>query len=446
MAQAPDPFELDGVRARAAKPSFPWAAIFFAGIACVLGLLILSPYPEKIRRKLGLSFEPAVRTSPPKVETKIVYEDRVVEKIVIPKGSYYQLKDGTDIARTSSGFDFKSSVDLQKGDLASKERETPGSYAANFTLAIRQPKAALTVAEVRAANPYLSDMLPGLPKLLENAKVSHFYDTLYQNKADRLQSGAHKLDELLSKHNYYDCQTMLQMEHPDTKRKVFLMQADMDVVADGSDGDRLAQMPDEIVNSTHYQPFTSWGWPKTGNVENPMATGWKKRVEKANVELADPATTATRKTWLKDRIKMLKTGIADMEKRSFLIAEHDPFMVIPVNFIRDREDPYGPNVGDYVCVIHGKRILPAIVGDGGPTFKVGEASLRLAKEINSLSTPYHRPVSDVSATYFIFPRSAGDNKAPDYAEWRSECAKLLEEIGGLSPGFELHEWENTLPE
>ncbi|MDB4328382.1 hypothetical protein N9978_03585, partial [Akkermansiaceae bacterium] len=330
MAQAPDPYELDGVRARAAKPSFPWAAIFFAGIACVLGLLILSPYPEKIRRKLGLSFEPAVRTSPPKVETKIVYEDRVVEKIVIPKGSYYQLKDGTDIARTSSGFDFKSSVDLQKGDLASKERETPGSYAANLTLAIRQPKAALTVAEVRAANPYLSDMLPGLPKLLENAKVSHFYDTLYQNKADRLQSGAHKLDELLSKHNYYDCQTMLQMEHPDTKRKVFLMQADMDVVADGSDGDRLAQMPDEIVNSTHYQPFTSWGWPKTGNVENPMATGWKKRVEKANVELADPATTATRKTWLKDRIKMLKTGIADMEKRSFLIAEHDPFMVIPV--------------------------------------------------------------------------------------------------------------------
>ena len=58
---------------------------------------------------------------------------------------------------------------------------------------------------------------------------------------------------------------MLELEHPGSKRKVFLMQGDMDVVSDGSDGDRLATMPEKIVNSPYYQPFTSYGWKKTGS-------------------------------------------------------------------------------------------------------------------------------------------------------------------------------------
>jgi hypothetical protein len=445
MAQRPDPYELDGVRSRASQRSFPWLIFLLLVLSFALVLLFLSPFPEKVRRELGLSSSPDPVELPPKVETRVIYKDRVIEKIVVPKGSYYQVEKGIDIARTSSGFDFKSGVTLEPGGLASAERERPGSYAANFMLVLAEPKAAITVEEVQKVNPNLSDMLPGLPRLLETAKVSHFYTTLYQNKAERLQASASQLDELLSKHNYYDCQTMLQMEHPVTKRMVFLMQSDMDVVADGSDGDRLAQMPDEIVNSTHYQPFTSYGWPKTGAVGNPMANGWKTRVEAANKELADPATTSTRKVWLRDRIKMLRRGIEDMQNRSFLIAEYDPFVVIPVNFIKDRDDPYGPNVGDYVCVIHGKKAYPAIVGDGGPTFKVGEGSLRLAKELNSSATPYNRPVSDVSVTYLIFPRSSGKWQAPNYAEWRSECAQLLEEIGGLGPGYELHIWEDKLP-
>jgi hypothetical protein len=445
MAQRPDPYELDGVRSRASQRPFPWLILFLLMLSFALGLLFLSPLPEKVRRKLGLSSSPDPMGLPPKVETKVIYEDRVVEKIVIPKGSYYQVEKGTDIARTSSGFDFKSAVRIEQGGLASAERKRPGSYVANYTLVLAEPKAAITVEEVQKVNPNLRDMLPGLPRLLESAKVSHFYSTLYQNKAERLQASATQLDELLSKHNYYDCQTMLQLEHPVSKRKVFLMQGDMDVVADGSDGDRLAQMPEEIVNSTHYQPYTSYGWPKTGAVENPMATGWKRRIKAANKELADSATTSTRRVWLRDRIKMLRTGIDDMLKRSFLIAEYDPFIVIPVNFIKDRDDPYGPNVGDYACIIHGKKAYPVIVGDGGPTFKVGEGSLRLAKELNSRATPYNRPVSDVSVTYLIFPRSSGKWKAPNYAEWRSECAQLLEEIGGLGAGYELHIWADTLP-
>lgn len=146
MASSSDPHELEGVRARSHKSIFPLTALFFALIALILGLLILTPYPEKIRRKLGLSVEKKV---PPKIETKIVYEERIVEKIVVPKASYYQLKDGTDVGRTSSGFDFKSSVVLEKGGLASRERLTPGSYAANYTLDITLPKPAVSVEDVR---------------------------------------------------------------------------------------------------------------------------------------------------------------------------------------------------------------------------------------------------------------------------------------------------------
>lgn len=70
------------------------------------------------------------------------------------------------------------------------------------------------------------------------------------------------LQELLSKHNFYDLETILHLRDPATNRRVFLMQSEMDVVSDGSDGDRLATMPAEIVESTNYQPFTSYGWKK----------------------------------------------------------------------------------------------------------------------------------------------------------------------------------------
>jgi hypothetical protein len=36
--------------------------------------------------------------------------------------------------------------------------------------------------------------------------------------------------------------------------------------------------------------------------------------------------------------------------------------------LQDRESAWGPNVGDYVAVIHGKNVYPAIVGDAGTKF------------------------------------------------------------------------------
>ena len=206
-------------------------------------------------------------------------------------------------------------------------------------------------------------------------------------------------------------------------------------------------MPEEIVNSTNYQPFTSYAWPKSTDISNQMMAGWKARVGNADRELADPATTADRKAWLKERKQYLLRGIEDMQNRSWLVAEYDPFIVVPINIVRDRDDPYAPNIGDYAVVIHDGKVYPAIAGDAGPSFKVGEASLRMAKEIDAKSSPYRRPVSDLTVTYLVFPRSADlPWRPPDYEHWRKRCSELLSEVGGLGEGVELHQWENLFPQ
>jgi hypothetical protein len=306
------------------------------------------------------------------------------------------------------------------------------------------PTPVKTIAELETTNPALSKVLPGLPALIEKAEVSSWYKKLYGNKTMRVRRDANLLSELLTKHNFYDCETILNMRTA-AGRRVFFMQAEMDVVSDGSDGDRLPKMPDAIVNSTHYQPFTSYGWKKRGKTPNPMIAGWEQRIKAGEKEMANPATPAERKTWLKTRIAYLKKGIQDLKARSFLIAEYDPFIVIPVNLLT-ASDPFAPKVGDFAVVVHESKVYPAIVGDGGPTFKVGEASLRMARQLNPKASPYSRPVSDLKVSYVVFPGSRDPERGPpDYAHIRQRCHELLGEIGGLGEGFQLHVWEDLLP-
>ncbi len=350
-----------------------------------------------------------------------------------------------DVKKLRSGIPFHSSVELSDGGFASSERVADASYSAHYTLKLALPKAAQTIADLQKNSPGIDKILPGLAKLSESPQVSPRYKEMYQNKVKRIRQDATNLNELISKHNFFDLETMLQFQDPTTKRRGFLMQAEMDVVSDGSDGDRLPNMPEVIVNSTNYQPFTSYGWKKVTNTPNPMVAGWEKRIVLANEELAAATTTNERKTWLRDRISYLKRGIDDMKSRSFLIAEHDPFIVMPVNLLT-ATDAYAPKIGDYAVVIHAGKIYPCIVGDGGPSYKVGEASLRLAKALNPRATPYSRPESDLKVTYLVFPNSRDEKRsAPDYAAWAKKCGELLAEIGGLGENYQLHEWTNTLP-
>jgi len=378
---------------------------------------------------------------------KKAQEEKLKERPEDPPPVDMTLGSVTDVRELRSGIPFKTEVNVTKGGVASIERKEPASYTAFYQLTLKVPTPAKTIAELETSNKNLSKILPGLPPLVEKAEVSPWFYRLYDEKTTRIRRDANTLNELLTKHNLYDCETMLHIQAP-TGRKVFFLQAEMDVVSDGSDGDRLATMPDEIVNSTHYQPYTSYGWPKKTSTPNPMIAGFERRIAAAQKELSERGTTADRKAWLRDRIAMLKRGVEDMKSRSFLIAEYDPFIVIPVSIIsaNANSDPFAPRVGDYAVVVHGDKVYPAIVGDGGPTFKVGEASLRMAREINTRSSPYSRPVSDLTVSYIVFSGSReSERQPPDYVKWRQKCHELLGEIGGLGNGYSLHEWADLLP-
>ena len=97
-------------------------------------------------------------------------------------------------------------------------------------------------------------------------------------------------------------------------------------------------------------------------------------------------------------------------------------------------------------LLYGDKLYPSIVGDGGPSYKVGEASLRIAQQINPRALSNNRPVSDLKVGYVIFPGSRDSERGPpDYAKWHQRCNELLNEIGGIGDGYALFEWSDTLP-
>ena len=117
------------------------------------------------------------------------------------------------------------------------------------------------------------------------------------------------------------------------------------------------------------------------------------------------------------------------------------YIVIPGAFAHGKD---AGKTGDYAVVIYGDGVYPAIVGDIGPNDKVGEASFRIAKQINPQTTPYNRPVSDLKVTYLIFPGTADPQFGPpDLEKLQSTCQKFVDEIGGAS--VPLHHWENIIP-
>ena len=473
MSERQNPNIIEGVKRRRPEKGFRWGWASLLVIVCALVGSLFTPLPAKIKRGLKEVFAPNPEIvkvpadeddlrrqieSRLRIEMDQAYDkqieaikraaDKKVEEakreLDSPGATDFTQSSEGDIRQLRAGIPLKTDVKIDKGGLASKERVTEDSYVAEYTLKVRLPAPAKTIAELELSNSKLGTMLPGLAPMVAQSEVSPWYFRLYDNKAEHLKQDATALNELITKHNLYDCETILNLRSPGG-RKVFLLQADMDVVSDGSDGDRLATMPDEIVNSSNYQPFTSYGWPKKSKTPNPMIAGWENRITVAEKEIADRGTSADRKKWLRDRVAYLKRGISDMKSRSFLIAEYDPFIVIPVNILGATSDPYAPNIGDYAVVVFGEKIVPAVVGDGGPNYKVGEASLRIAKELNTRATSNSRPVSDLKVTYLVFPGSReAERGPPNYEAWRSKCQALVQEIGGLGAGCQMLEWKDLL--
>lgn len=338
------------------------------------------------------------------------------------------------ISKMSPGLNVLSSVQFESGSTASQDRKALASYQVRVALNLRLPQAA-DGETLKHANPKLPELFVKYNDFMSKAKVSQWYQALYLHKQNRIRKDAATLARLLDRHNYYDTDTILEIDAPETGRKVLWMQADMDVVSDGSDGDRLPDMPAKVKNSDHYQPMTSYRWRKLGTNPNPLLPHWEERVTKLSKDKKANAAA----------LQHAKNVVHDLKKYSFLLAEYDSFIVVPLTFKNGGNEAYRPQLGDYAAVVVEDRIFPAIVGDFGPRFKTGEGSLRLARLINPKATPFARPVSDLGVSYVIFPHSREPENGPiNYERLNTRVQELLQEMGGLTPAAQFQHVEDPL--
>lgn len=433
-------------------PRSPWPGRLLVLTFLAGGFAFLfTPSGQRIGRAASRRLFPQERTADPPV--------RIVEKIVekrvevpvpgppaaLPSGPAPGPRGG-DVNALFSGIGLKTALAASPGETATEERASDTSYRIEMTLSVRTPKSATTLEQLRPLNPSLGTLLPELPLLIGKGKVSDFFAHLYDLKTKTIAANLRRLDKLPSRHNFYDLDAMLELQHPATKQKVLLMQADMDVVSDGSDGDRMPSFDDYILKSSFFQPTTSYGWPKTTSKLNPVIPKLEEELRTAREKLKSSKLTKEEKATLTARAGEIPRLVADLKQRSYLIGQEDPFIVIPSSLRNYKgRNEWAPSIGDYAVVVYNNLLLPAVVGDYGPTIKVGEASLRMARQIDPEASPYKRPVSDLKVTYLIFPDSADAvRKAPDYNAWRLRCDELLRNIGGTGPDAVLYQWEDRL--
>ncbi|MCQ2364638.1 MAG: glycoside hydrolase family 75 protein [Akkermansia sp.] len=435
-----------------------WFRLGLLGIGAAAAGSLYTPYPAQLVR--ALKEQPAPQTvvkevvkrvtvekpapPAPEPEVKVVqawhpenaFAMPAIELPPFPPALPEKVEPGRfeHINSIAPGFNMHSSVLFAPGTTAFADRKRKDAYMLKLSMQLFLPHAA-DGKELLQANPKLPQVLADYEGLMGTAKVSPWYRSLYLHKQNRLRKTAATLDRLLDRHNFYDTDTILQLAAPKTGRKVLWVQADMDVVSDGSDGDRLPNMPEKVLKSDYYQPTTSYRWKKTGQTPNPLLKVWEERLEKLTKD----------KSASKEAIADARATVYDLKTCSFLLAEYDPFIVIPLTFKEGKDDSYRPQPGDYAAVIVEDRVFPAIVGDFGPNYKTGEASLRLAKMVNPKATSLARPVSDLKVSYLIFPHTKlEENSAPDYARLNTRCRELLDDIGGLGPEAKLQTIDDLL--
>lgn len=338
------------------------------------------------------------------------------------------------ISKMVPGMTVHSAVQFEPGATASQERTSAAAYQLRVALSLCLPTAA-DGESLKKANPQLPELFTRYTELMSAAKVSPWYHAIYLNKQTHMRKNAATLSRMLDRHNYLDTDTILEIDAPGTNRKVLWMQADMDVVSDGSDGDRLPDMPEKVKNSDNYQPMTSYRWRKLGTTPNPLLPHWQERVKKLSKDKSANASS----------LEYARNVVHDLKKYSFLLAEYDSFVVVPLAFKNGGNAEYRPQLGDYAAVVVGNRIFPAIVGDYGPRHKAGEASLRLARLINPKATPFARPVSELGVSYIIFPGTKEPEHGPiDCNRLNARVQELLNEMGGLTPTAQFQQVDDPL--
>lgn len=347
-----------------------------------------------------------------------------------------RVENGTfeHIGTLARGLNLRSTLTFLPGSTASQDRLLKEAYLVTLGAELLLPHAA-EGRELLHANPDLPAVLPQFDALMSHARVSPWFHSLYLHKQNHVRKNLSTLSQPLDRHNFFDTDTILELTAPDSQRRALWIQADMDIVSDGSDGDRLPNMPDSIRKSDYYQPTTSYRWKKRTKTPNPLLSRWESRL--ASLQKAAQKDSAA--------IDHARRTITDLKNYSYLLAQYDPFIVIPLTLKEGEDDTYRPQPGDYAVVIVGKRVVPAIVGDYGPRFKTGEASLRLGKLISEKADIYSRPVSTLGASYIIFPHTAEPEAGPiNHARLNARCRELLSELGGLGAEAEFVETKDLL--
>ena len=345
-----------------------------------------------------------------------------------------------ETAKLFNGVEIHSKVTTVEGAQAVVERKTPDAYTLELNVQVRVPQAAQTLAQLAAADPLIDSLLPGLKEELPTSKVSNFYHGLYQLKVDSVNRTLVRLDQLISRHNFFDCNTILELQDHKTNRKALFIQSDMDVNADGSDADRASDVDGSTSN---FQPFTSYRWPKKTSKASQFIPEREEKLKQLQSEFEAKTTPPERKRVLKDQIEQVQREVNDLKKFSFLIAKADPYIVLPGFMFRQPSNPFQPKLGDCVVVVYQGKLYPALLGDVGPSYKIGEASLRICNQLDPRSNAYNRPASDLNISYIVFPGSAEEPPGPpDLQKLHDRCSTLLNEIGGYSG--DLWTWEDVL--
>jgi hypothetical protein len=134
-----------------------------------------------------------------------------------------------DVSQLFNGITLFSKFETPQSEKpASVERNADDSYKIQITFTANLPNPSRTLEELADNDPTLAEVLSQLTRLVDTARVSPYFAKLYENKIEHLRERLNRLDLLFSRHNFYDCETILELQHPDTGRKALLMQGDMD--------------------------------------------------------------------------------------------------------------------------------------------------------------------------------------------------------------------------
>jgi len=346
------------------------------------------------------------------------------------------LRKNYSFSNLFNGIVIKSSVESASSEYtAIAAAAATNSYELDINLHVLWPKAATSQADLTAATPELPTLLPNLAKLLEGVTPSPDFPALLQRKEKSLRANLSSLQRLPYRDSLFDCQTILNLQNRETGRQALFVQAIMNVNTDGSDGDRNLAI-DKL--SLTFQPQTNYRWAKTSGHPNPCLRDSESRQALLQAELATGTLAPEEKTKLKKELEIAKATSEELKHWSFLVGTADPFIVLPSFMVGKGAGQ--PSIGDYAVVIAHGKLYPAVLGDLGPSSKIGEASLRICREIDGKSGAERRPSNRPEIVYLVFPGSAEKPmKSPDYTHWSERCRALWKEFGG-SDSAPWHEW------